>query len=89
MKCRIFYALFFRIFICVCRCFIPYVSGRPELAASYFIGMKNYLNHVITPLENTQVGHPYKAVCDTTLCIYLIHNEVLILFSYLIYSPCP
>lgn len=44
---------------------------------------------IITPLENTQVGHPYKAVCDTALCLYLIHNEVLILFSYLIHSPWP
>lgn len=42
MKRRIFYALFFRIFIYVCRCFIPYVSGCPELAASYFFAMKSY-----------------------------------------------
>lgn len=42
MKCRIFYALFFRIFICVCRTVIPHISGRPELAATHFLAMKSY-----------------------------------------------
>lgn len=42
MKRRIFYALFFRIFLWVCSCFIPYVSCCPELAATHFLTMKSY-----------------------------------------------
>ena len=42
MKRRIFYALFFRIFLYVCRCFISYVMAHPELAASHYFAMKSY-----------------------------------------------